>query len=318
MWSVIEDLRIGGRRLWKQPGFTAVAVLMLALGLGANTTMFTLVHALMLQRLPVERGGELYRLGDNNNCCVNTGLQRDFSLFSYALYVHLRDNLPEFSSLAGFMATTVRLGVRRDGDAVPDSFPAQFVSGNYFTMFGVRPAAGRLFADADDGAGAPPAIVMSHQVWTERYARDPRVVGGTFFVMGKPMTVVGVAAESFFGDTIRPDPPDFWIPIGQEPMLRGAASIVDRPGSYWLYAIGRIAPGASAASIETRATGVLQQWLSAQAFMSAEARKEIPQRARRHARRRRRGRSSSAPPRRPESTQPGARPATFRAESRPS
>jgi predicted permease len=277
MRSLIEDLRIGARRLWKQPGFTAVAVLMLALGLGANTTMFTLTHALMLQRLPVERGGELYRLGDNNNCCVNTGLQRDFSLFSYALYTHLRDNLPEFSALAGFQASTLRMGVRRDGDAVPDSFPAQFVSGNYFTMFGVRPAAGRLLVDADDRPGAPPVVVMSHQLWTERYARDTGVVGATFFVMGKPVTVVGVAAEGFFGDTIRPDPPDVWIPIGQEPMLRGAASIVDRPGTYWLYAIGRIAPGASRAGIEMRATSVLQQWLTAQSFLSAQSRNDIAQ-----------------------------------------
>ncbi len=277
MESVIEDLRIALRRLWKQPGFTAVAVLMLALGLGANTTIFTLVHALMLQRLPVERGDQLYRLGDNNNCCVNTGLQRDFSLFSYRLYVHLRDNLPEFSALAGFQSNTTRVGVRRDGDTFPESFPAQVVTANYFSMFGVRPAAGRLLVDSDDRSDAPPVIVMSHQAWTERYARDPAVVGATFFVMGKPMTVVGVAAESFFGDSIRPDPAAFWIPIGQEPMLRGAGSLVDRPGSYWLYSIGRITPGATPAAIQTRATGVLQQWLSGQDFLSDTARTEIPQ-----------------------------------------
>ena len=118
---------------------------------------------------------------------------------------------------------------------------------------------------------------MSHQVWTERYARDPGAVGATYFVMGKPVTVVGVAAESFFGETVRPDPAGFWIPVGQEPMLRGGASILDRPGSHWLYAIGRIAPGAAPAQIQTRATGLVQQWLSAQSFVSAESKAEIAQ-----------------------------------------
>jgi len=277
MGMLFEDVRGGIRRLWQQPGFTAVAVVMLALGLGANTTMFTLVHELLLQRLPVERAEELYRLGDNNDCCVNSGLPGDFALFSYPLYRHLRDNIPEFSSLAGFQANTVRVGIRRDGDPASDSFPAQFVTGNYFTTFGVRPAAGRLLVADDDRPGAPPVAVMSHQVWTERYARDPGAVGATYFVMGKPVTVVGVAAESFFGETVRPDPAGFWIPVGQEPMLRGGASILDRPSSHWLYAIGRIAPGAAPAPIQTRATGLVQQWLSAQSFVSAESKAEIAQ-----------------------------------------
>jgi hypothetical protein len=102
MGTLIDDVRVGIRRLRQQPGFAAVAILMLGLGLGANITMFTLVHSLLLQTLPVERPQELYRLGDNNDCCVNSGLAGDYSLFSYQLYRHLRDNIPEFSSLAGF------------------------------------------------------------------------------------------------------------------------------------------------------------------------------------------------------------------------
>ena len=151
------------------------------------------------------------------------------------------------------------------------------MTGNYFTTFGVRPAAGRLLVADDDRPGAPPVAVMSHQVWTERYARDSGAVGATYFVMGKPVTVVGVAAESFFGETVRPDPAGFWIPVGQEPMLRGGASILDRPGSHWLYAIGRIAPGAAPAQIQTRATGLVQQWLSGQSFVSAESKAQIAQ-----------------------------------------
>jgi predicted permease len=263
MGTLIDDVRVGIRRLRQQPGFAAVAILMLGLGLGANITMFTLVHSLLLQTLPVERPQELYRLGDNNDCCVNSGLAGDYSLFSYQLYRHLRDNIPEFSSLAGFQAMAQRIGVRRDGDAVGDSFAAQFVSGNYFSTLGVRPAAGRLLAADDDQPGAPPVVVMSYRVWADRYASDPGAVGATYYVMGKPMTVIGVAAETFFGETIRPDPAGFWIPINQEPMLRGAASIIDRPGQHFLYAIGRITPGAAQAQIQARATGLLRQWLSA-------------------------------------------------------
>jgi predicted permease len=275
MRILLDDVRVGIRRLWQQPAFTLVAIAMLALGLGANTTMFTLVHGLLMQRLPVEHAGELYRLGDNDDCCVNSGLPGDFALFSYPLYRHLRDNIPEFSSLAGFQANTLRAGVRRDGDSFSDSVPLQFVSGNYFSTLGVRPAAGRLLTADDDNPGAPSVAVMSHRVWIDRYARDAGVVGSTFFILGSPMTVVGVAAEEFYGETVRPDPAGVWIPIGQEPVLRGAASISDRPASHWLYAIGRLAPGGSPARIQTRATGLVQQWLSAQSFVEPENRGEI-------------------------------------------
>src|SRR5919109_121652 len=109
------DLRLGARRLAHQPGFTAVAVLTLALGLGANVTIFTLVDATMRQRLPVSRPDELVRLGDNDNCCVNSGLQTSYSLFSYSAYLHLRDRLPELVSLAAFTANIQPAGLRRTG-----------------------------------------------------------------------------------------------------------------------------------------------------------------------------------------------------------
>ena len=264
------------RRLWQQPGFTAVAVLTLALGLGANITIFTLVHTLLRRSLPVERPHELYRLGDNDNCCNNSGLQTNFSLFSYRLYEHLRANLPGFVELAGFQANTTPTGIRRPGDRGTESFPAQLVSGNYFRMFGVRPAAGRLLNPDDDRPGAPPAIVLSHRVWSRHFGEDPALIGGTVLVSGQAMTVVGVAAPEFFGDTIRPDPAAFWIPIAQEPLLRGPGSLLDRPGQYWLYAIGRVRPDADVAEIETAATTTLRAWLAAQSFLSDRDREALP------------------------------------------
>jgi len=271
-----EDLRLAFRRLRQQPGFTLVAVLTLTLGLGANTAVFTLVHALMLRSLPVERPSELYRLGDTTDCCVNSGLQTSYSLFSFRLFEHLKANAPEFSELAAFQANTTSLGVRRTGEVAARALQGSFVTGNYFTMFGVKPAAGRVLEAGDDRPGAPPVAVMSHWAWAGRYGQDPTVVGDSFMVNGRALTIVGIASPQFFGDTVRPDPAAFWIPIGQEPAMRGAASVVDRADQNWLYAIGRIKPGASPGQIGARVTAALQQWLLSQPFFSDSERAEIP------------------------------------------
>src|SRR5204863_7731809 len=157
MQTLIQDARYGLRMLRKNPGFTAVAVITLALGIGANTAIFTLVDAVMLRSLQVPNPGQLYRLGDNNNCCVMIGTQNggSFVLYSYPLYENLRDHTPEFSELAAFEAHLSDLCVRRSGDSAPaQPFKGEYVSGNYFTMFGIRPFAGRLLARQDDSSGA--------------------------------------------------------------------------------------------------------------------------------------------------------------------
>jgi len=249
----------------------------MALGLGANIAIFTLVHATMLQRLPVSRPEELARLGDNDNCCVNSGLQTDYALFSYDAYLHLRERLPQLGSLTAFQATKAPVSLRRVGAAATESVGGKFVSAGYFTTLGVAPAIGRLLDPTDDRAGAPPVFVLSHRVWATRFGGDPSIVGGSFLVSGKPMTLVGVASETFFGETLGPDPPDAWLPLAQEPYLRGVASLLQRSDQDWLYLIGRLAPGATMMSLEARATTELQTWLSAQSFLSAENRKRIAQ-----------------------------------------
>jgi predicted permease len=277
MAHLLDDLRIGLRRLIQQPAFTLTAILTLALGLGANIAIFTLVNALMLRALPVERPDELYRLGDTNNCCVNSGLQGSYSLFSYRLFEHLRQaTTPHFVELAAFQANTRPVAVRRAGAAVGESTTFQFVTANYFSMFGVRPAAGRLLQPDDDRPGAAPVAVLSHQAWTRHFAQDPSVVGGAFIVNGQPMTIVGVAAADFFGDTVRPNPAGIWLPIGQEPVHRGEASLIDRVNQDWLYAVGRLREGVRAAAVSATATGALQQWLGAQQFVGEEGRRDLP------------------------------------------
>ncbi|HUG98741.1 MAG TPA: ABC transporter permease, partial [Gammaproteobacteria bacterium] len=273
-----QDLRYAARILWKQPGFAGAAVLTLALGLGANIAIFSLVHGLLIRALPVDRPDELYRLGDTNNCCVNSGLQGSYSLFASRLFEHLRDaTSDDFVELAAFQAQTPQpMAVRRDGD-VAASLHGQYVSANYFQMFGIRPAAGRLLRPEDDRPGAEPVVVISHQAWTQRFGQDPSLVGSGLLVYGRPMTVVGVAAHGFFGDTIRPNPATLWIPLGQEPTLRGEASLIDRVNQDWLYAIGRLRPGVDPEQADMRATNVLRQWLESQPFLSKEERAQLPQ-----------------------------------------
>jgi predicted permease len=275
MSALVNDVRLAARRLRQRPGFSVVCVLTLALGLGANTAIFTLVDAVMLQKLPVPRPHELYRLGDNDNCCVNSGLQTRYSLFSSPAYEHLRDRVPELSPLAAFQATVQPIGIRRGGQAVAESLPGQYVSANYFAMFGVQPAVGRLLEPADDRPGAEPVFVMSHRAWTDRFGRDSAVVGAPFDVAGKSMILAGVAAEEFFGDTIRPDPAAVWLPLGQEPYLRGAGALTARPDQDWLYAIGRLAPGSTPAAAEARASTELRQWLAAQTFLGEQDRAAV-------------------------------------------
>jgi predicted permease len=277
MRDLRQDVRLAFRHLRRQPGFTFVAILTLALGIGANTAVFTLVHALVLRSLPVQRPAQLYRLGDTNECCVNSGLNTSYSLFSYRLFEHLQANAPEFQELAGFQANTMAVGVRRPGETAPHPMPGAFVTGNYFTMFGVQPAAGRLLQKSDDRRDAPPVAVMSHRAWTEFFAQDPSLIGETVVVNGKPLTIVGVSAPAFFGDTVRADPAALWIPVNQEPMLRGAASLLDRPAANWLYAIGRVTGPTRASEISARVTTALQHWLSAQPFFTERERLRIPQ-----------------------------------------
>src|SRR4029453_9846602 len=270
-----DDLRVALRRFRHQPGFTLVVILTLALGLGANTALFTLVDRLMLRSLPVERPEELYRLGDTNNCCVNSGMQTSWSLYSFGLFEHLRDQAPEFSELSAFQANTFAIGLRRSGAGVPESFPAQFVTGNYFRMLGVKAAAGRLLQPDDDRPAAPPVAVLSYRAWA-RYGLDPAIVGTSAVINGTTMTIAGVADEDFFGETMRPDPAAVWIPIGQEPAVGGDGSIKNRDDQHWLYAIGRLSPGSDPRAIGTHITIALQQWLGGQSFLTNQDRQVIP------------------------------------------
>ena len=264
MPTFLQDLRYAMRQLRKSPGFTITAVLTLALGIGANTAIFTLVNAVMLKSLPVANPAQLYRIGDNDNCCIWGGLQNaGWGVFSYNLYQHIVADTPQFEEIAAFSANWYPMSVRRAGSAeAAETFPAEFVSGNYFSTFGLRSYAGRLLTPQDDQAGAAPAIVMSYRVLQEHYGNDASIIGSTLMVNGKPFTVVGITPPGFYGDRLQHDPPEFYLPLAFEPMLERDIALLHVETQHWLYLIGRMKPGAQPSQVEAQLTTELRQWLT--------------------------------------------------------
>lgn len=268
MKNLWQDVRYAWRQLRKAPGFTATAVLTLALGMGANTAVFTLVHEVLLKSLPVKNPGGLYRVGDTVDCCVTGGFQDDWTIFSYPLYEHLRDNTPEYEQLAASQTNRPNLSVRREGAKAAESFSGEMVSGNFFSTLGVEPFAGRLIAVADDLTAAPPVAVMSFHAWQNKYGLDKSVIGANFTINGIAMTLVGVAPPGFFGDRLESDPPDFWMPIALEPALRRENTMLRSPTTSWLYLIGRLRPGTRVDQVSAHMTAELQQFLQVPGNMS--------------------------------------------------
>jgi predicted permease len=261
--TLLQETRQALRRLRMAPAFTIATILTLALGLGATTSIFTLVHAVLLKSLPVANPGDLYRLGRETRCCYFGGYSQvgEFSLVSYDLYKYLRDNTNGFSELAAFPASAQVFGVRRSGSPdAAESYAGEFVSGNYFAMFGIRAYAGRTLTARDDRSDAPPAAVMSYRLWQQRYGSDPSVIGGVFNLNDKPFTVVGITPPGFFGDALRPNPPDFFLPLATEPLVQVDTDL-DKYDTHWLALIGRIQPGAAPVSIEAEMRVGLKRWL---------------------------------------------------------
>ena len=262
MQNFIGKFRYALRQFRMSPVFTAAAVLTLALGIGGTTAIFTLIHAVMLRSLPVADPGRLYRIGDGDDCCIEGSPQGRWGMFSSSLYERLKTQTPEFEELAAFQAGPQLLSVRRQGaESAARPLHSEFVTGNYFSTLGVRAFGGRMFTANDDTPAAPPVAVLSHRVWQAAYGGDPAVVGSSFVVDGHPFTVIGIAPPGFFGETLRGDPPDLWLPLQQEPLLGGEHSLVHNSFAAWLRIIGRLRPGASTEGMEARLTGVLREWI---------------------------------------------------------
>jgi len=266
MTSFAQDVRFALRQLRKTPAFTVTVLLTLALGIGANAAIFTLVNSVLLRNLPVVDPAALVRVGDDPEaCCVGSGWAKDgnYSLFPTEAYEQMKRNAPEFEELAAIQAgfSFRPVTVRRDGlETLPKSVMGEYVSGNYFRTFGLKPYAGRLFTDADDTKGAPMTAVISYAAWQRDFGGDPKVVGGTFWVNTKPVTVIGVAPKGFYGDRLLATPPDYYLPIETMPEIMGV-TYIHEPNTNWLYIVGRVKPGTAMGPLQQKLSAALRQAL---------------------------------------------------------
>jgi putative ABC transport system permease protein len=265
---MLADLRDAVRQLRKAPGFTATVVITLALGIGATTAIFTLVHQVMLNSLPVTRPEELWRIGDKIRCCnwggYVQGSDGDFSLFSWEAYKVFREHTPEFVDLAALQAGIAPLGVRRAGSVAPvDTRNGQYVSGNFFRMLDVQPFMGRLMTDADDQVGAPLVAVMSYRIWQSKYGADPSVVGADFQINGHAFTVIGITPPGFYGAKLAGwGMPDIWLPITSEIALSTDVARPSRANASYLDLLGRVRPGVNPQALEAKLRVEFHGWLA--------------------------------------------------------
>ena len=158
------------RQMRLSPVFTLTAMLTLALGIGATTAIFSLIYSVMLKSLPVVDPSTLYRIGAGTDCCVQGGPQDDWGMYSYPLFLRLQAAAPEFEQMAAFQAAGVQFSVRRgQRDNMAKPLRGEFVTGNYFSTFGIRAFAGRTIAPSDDQASAPPVAMLSYRAWQQQY-----------------------------------------------------------------------------------------------------------------------------------------------------
>ena len=269
MHTLLQDIRYGFRMLLKQKGVTLVALLSLALGIGANTALFSIVDAMLLKMLPVRDPDQLvlfksvatkdFSVGSYNgssNTDPATGL-RSMTSFPYLTYQRMRENPGPLSDVFAFGG--VGLNVSADGQA--DVATGQAVTGNYFTVLGVSPALGRLLTDEDDKPNTTPVAVLSHRYWHKRFSADPAVIGKQINLNNLPFTVIGVSAKGFDGTAGVGTSQDVTIPIAFEPQLYAdkQRSYMYGPGVWWLRVMGRLKPGATAEQAQAQLENAFHQ-----------------------------------------------------------
>ncbi|HET9743009.1 MAG TPA: ABC transporter permease [Terriglobales bacterium] len=239
--NLLADLRYALRGLRRSPAFTVTAIITLALGIGANTAIYSLLDQVMLRSLPVRDPGQLVMLSgfgsDRGRLSMNGGTPEQF--FSYPMYRDLRAKNSVFSGLLAAMP--VRVGVQWKNQ--PELVDGEMVSGNYFDVLGVNPAIGRLFQQSEDEVQERnPVVVLSYGYWQRRFGLDPRIVDSSILVNGHPFTVIGVAPPGFKSVTVGAAP-DVFAPMMMKPEITPGWNDLDNRRSRWLNIIGRLKPG---------------------------------------------------------------------------
>ena len=245
---MFQDLRFGVRMLVKKPGFTAVAVLSLALGTGANTAIFSLINTVMLRPLPIEKPQQIVALN-------NTSERNSFPNFSYPNYKDFRDRNEVFSGLIGYRFTPLSLS----HEGINERVWGYEVTGNYFEMLGVGAALGRVISPEDDVTpGGHPIAVMSYKCWQQRFGADQSIIGKNVIVNGRSYTIVGVAPKGFYGTEIV-SAPDLWFPLAMQAQLEIGDSWLNARRVENIFVQGRLKPGVTSAQAQTSINAIAEQ-----------------------------------------------------------
>jgi len=254
-----QDFRYALRQLGKAPGFAAVAIITLALGIGANTAIFSLLDQALLRTLPVKDTDRLVVLQSVGSFNGNTSSRTDENFyFSYPMYRDLRDRNSVFSGLIATVWTQVGVQWRNQ----PELVAAELVSGNYFEVLGVQPARGRLLVASDDLApDANPIVVLSFSYWKRRFGSDPNVVNQSILVNGHPFTILGVAPPGFHS-VVMGDTPDLFAPMTMKAEVKPGFKDLEDRKSRWLNIVGKLKPGLSRDQAEV---GINPLWYSIRA-----------------------------------------------------
>ncbi|HWP44340.1 MAG TPA: ABC transporter permease [Blastocatellia bacterium] len=248
METLWRDLRYGARMLRKNYGFTLIAVVSLALGIGANTAIFSLVNAALLRPLPVKEPEQIVSLN-------NTARYRTFQTFSYPNYKDFRDRNEVFSGL--FAHRFAPLSLSHDG--INERLWGFLVTGNYFEVLGVKPALGRLISTDDDiSRGGHPVTVISYRCWQERFGGQPDAVGRDVLVNGRSYTIIGVAQEGFSGTEVIAAP-EMWFPMAMHPQIEVGSEWLDDRGVDFLNIQGRLRPGVSITEAQTAMAAIASE-----------------------------------------------------------
>lgn len=267
---MLQDIRYGLRILLKKPGFTAIAELSLALGIGANTAIFSLLDAVLLKTLPVEQPEQLVLFGKGQNMGLTDGFpDESWDLFSYPFYRQVQQRSDVFSDVASLLSIpwTVHGFVNaNEASSEIQRLEVQLVSGNYFNVLGVNAGLGRVLTQADDQTvGAHPVAVVSYAWWQQQLGGSPGALGKTITIDNTAYTIVGVAPKEFFGTTVG-SAPDLWVPLAMEKDLPPAHwNNRERENSQSLYLIGRLKHGVSAAQASSVVNLLFTQSLQARA-----------------------------------------------------
>jgi putative ABC transport system permease protein len=277
MNRLIQDLRYALRQLRKSPGFAAVAVITLALGIGANTAIFTVVNGLLLKMLPVRDPQQLVVVGDPTHANDRSNGTPRTDVFSYPLYKELRDRNAVFTGLCA-AATDHHIEVDAGQGQLPDEkIVGRMVSGNYFDVLGLEPAAGRLFSDADDTTeSANPVVVLSYEYWQRKFALSSSILGKDIRLNGYPFNVIGVAPAGFVGDVVG-EQMALFVPLSMQPQIVRGRHWRNAGNSSWLSLIGRLKPNMSTAQAEANLNTVFRQAVKGDygAALSADDRNAI-------------------------------------------